>query len=125
MKEFLIKLITAHSGISSKRVCGIIGFFVIIFIVLCGELAGILVYGFYVGDSYISILNQIPRDRIVFNSVSYEMLLLKGLPYISKGTTLLCKYNIDGLGMVFRWSKLSRKIDEMYKIAWENKLKNV
>ncbi len=34
MKEFLIKLITAHSGISSKRVCGIIGFFVIIFILI-------------------------------------------------------------------------------------------
>ena len=25
MKQFLIKLITAHTGISSKRVCGIVG----------------------------------------------------------------------------------------------------
>lgn len=29
MKDFLIKLITAHTGISSKRVCGVLGFLVI------------------------------------------------------------------------------------------------
>lgn len=34
MKDFLIKLITAHTGISSKRVCGVLGFLVIIFILL-------------------------------------------------------------------------------------------
>lgn len=28
MKEFLIKLITAHTGISSKRVCGILGWLI-------------------------------------------------------------------------------------------------
>ena len=28
MKNFLIKLITAHTGISSKRVCGVIGWLV-------------------------------------------------------------------------------------------------
>ena len=30
MKDFFIKLITAHTGISSKRVCGIIGFITIV-----------------------------------------------------------------------------------------------
>ena len=34
MKDFLIKLVTAHTGISSKRVCGVLGFLVIIFILL-------------------------------------------------------------------------------------------
>lgn len=34
MKDFLIKLITAHTGISSKRVCGVIGFLTIIFILI-------------------------------------------------------------------------------------------
>ena len=28
MKQFLIKLITAHTGVSSKRVCGILGWIV-------------------------------------------------------------------------------------------------
>ena len=34
MKDFLIKLITAHTGISSKRVCGVLGFLVVIFILI-------------------------------------------------------------------------------------------
>lgn len=28
MKEFLTKLITAHTGVSSKRVCGVLGWLV-------------------------------------------------------------------------------------------------
>lgn len=36
MKEFLIKLITAHTGISSKRVCGILGWVVgLIILIYC------------------------------------------------------------------------------------------
>lgn len=32
MKEFLKLIVTSHSGISSKRVCGVIGFLIVIFI---------------------------------------------------------------------------------------------
>ena len=28
MKDFILKLITAHTGISSKRVCGVLGWIV-------------------------------------------------------------------------------------------------
>lgn len=31
LKEYLILLITSHSGISSKRVCGVLGFLIIMF----------------------------------------------------------------------------------------------
>ena len=34
MKRFLKDLITAHTGISSKRVCGVIGFISIIFVLI-------------------------------------------------------------------------------------------
>lgn len=34
MKQFLIKLITAHTGISSKRVCGILGWIVSLIILI-------------------------------------------------------------------------------------------
>ena len=34
MKGFLIKLITAHTGISSKRVCGILGWVVSLIILI-------------------------------------------------------------------------------------------
>jgi hypothetical protein len=34
IKEFLVKMVTSHSGISSKRVCGVIGFIVIVFVLI-------------------------------------------------------------------------------------------
>ena len=36
MKEFLIKLVTAHTGVSSKRVCGILGWLIgLIILIYC------------------------------------------------------------------------------------------
>lgn len=34
IKEFLVKMVTSHSGISSKRVCGVVGFIVIVFVLI-------------------------------------------------------------------------------------------
>ena len=34
IKEFLKLMITSHSGISSKRVCGVLGFLVISFVII-------------------------------------------------------------------------------------------
>ena len=34
IKEYLILMITSHSGISSKRVCGVLGFLVIMFVIV-------------------------------------------------------------------------------------------
>ena len=34
IKEFIKLMITSHSGISSKRVCGCLGFLVIMFVVI-------------------------------------------------------------------------------------------
>lgn len=41
IKEFLKLMVTAHSGISSKRVCGVIGFLVIIFVLIFCTINGI------------------------------------------------------------------------------------
>lgn len=41
IKEFLKLMVTAHSGISSKRVCGVIGFLVIIFVLIFCTVNGI------------------------------------------------------------------------------------
>lgn len=40
MKEFLKQMITAHSGISSKRVCGVIGFLATVSILTYCTLTG-------------------------------------------------------------------------------------
>ena len=34
IKEYIILMITSHSGISSKRVCGVLGFLVIMFVII-------------------------------------------------------------------------------------------
>lgn len=40
MKDFLIKLITAHTGVSSKRVCGIIGWLICLLITVYCTITG-------------------------------------------------------------------------------------
>lgn len=39
--EFLKQVITSHSGISSKRVCGVLGFIVLLFILIYCTVCGI------------------------------------------------------------------------------------
>lgn len=39
--EFLKQVITSHSGISSKRVCGILGFLAILFVLIYCTVCGI------------------------------------------------------------------------------------
>lgn len=41
IKEFLKQVITSHSGVSSKRVCGCIGFLVIVFVLIFCTVQGI------------------------------------------------------------------------------------
>lgn len=41
IKEFLKLIITSHSGISSKRVCGVLGFLVIMFAIIFCTVTGI------------------------------------------------------------------------------------
>ena len=41
MKELFKQIIASHSGISSKRVCGVLGFIVILFIIIYCTIKGI------------------------------------------------------------------------------------
>ena len=41
LKEYIILMITSHSGISSKRVCGVLGFLVISFIIVYCTIVGV------------------------------------------------------------------------------------
>lgn len=47
IKEYIRLMITSHSGISSKRVCGVLGFlvmsFVLIYCAICGIQAPIMI----------------------------------------------------------------------------------
>lgn len=41
IKEYIKLMITSHSGISSKRVCGVLGFLVITFVIIFCTVTGI------------------------------------------------------------------------------------
>lgn len=41
IKEYIKLMITSHSGISSKRVCGVLGFLVIMFVIVFCTVTGI------------------------------------------------------------------------------------
>ena len=41
IKEYLKLMITSHSGISSKRVCGVLGFLVIMFVIIFSTVTSI------------------------------------------------------------------------------------
>lgn len=41
MKEFLKQIIMSHSGISSKRVCGVLGFIIILFVLIYCTVCGV------------------------------------------------------------------------------------
>lgn len=41
IKEYIKLMITSHSGISSKRVCGVLGFLVIMFVIIFCTITGI------------------------------------------------------------------------------------
>lgn len=41
IKEYIRLMITSHSGISSKRVCGVLGFLVIMFVLIYCAICGI------------------------------------------------------------------------------------
>ena len=39
--EFLKQIITSHSGISSKRICGVLGFLIIVFVLVYCTICGV------------------------------------------------------------------------------------
>lgn len=41
IQEFLKQMITSHSGVSSKRVCGVLGFLAILFVLIYCTVCGI------------------------------------------------------------------------------------
>lgn len=41
VQTFLMRMITSHSGVSSKRVCGVIGFIAVLFVLIYCTIYGI------------------------------------------------------------------------------------
>lgn len=41
MKEYLKKIVESRSGVSSKRVCGVLGFLIVIFVLIYCTISGV------------------------------------------------------------------------------------
>lgn len=66
------------------------------------------------------------KNSYSFNKFDRNILTSNVSPYISKiGMSFFFKYNIDGCGVTWRFSKESYIIDEFYKSATEEHIKNI
>ena len=86
---------------------------------LAFELVPIKVYGFYVDKKALDYFNKYKNTYWV-NSLSKNMLVSYEAKYISKLPKylifpLFCEYYIENIGMVVKWSKAHKEIEQLFK----------
>lgn len=93
--------------------------FLILGILIVIELSTYIVYGGYLNKEEGSKYLYLDRDKMYLNMFSSSIIMIEGssksintLPF-----TFTAKYYISGEGIVPRWSKLHRRINEYYKIV--------
>lgn len=87
--------------------------------ILIFKLASYLVYGGFIQKEKEEFFMNIPDDKYRLNYLDSSILQLH-YGYISTTPfSILSKYHINSVGKVYRWSKLSKKIDEYYEIAFK------
>ena len=99
-------------------VCSIIilSFFIV------NEIVIIAIYRWFISKEVEGFFTEFKEDDYSLNPYMLSLLTLpRG--YISKHWSIFSLYEIYGVGVVPRWSKLHKKINEYYKIAWKNYLK--
>ena len=85
---------------------------------LCLELTTILVYGGFVNKYlYTYLINDIKKENIRLSTFNHKTLVLGNFYVHYLPFSLLAKYYVAGFGIVFRFSKLHKKINEYYTIA--------
>ena len=98
-------------------IIGVIGFFTIVVVPLSislGESVNIRVYGKPISkEKEEEIIKHLPEYSL--NPYSTHLLTTGGrLPYIQYLNSILFKYHVDGVGLVWRYSKLSKAIEERF-----------
>lgn len=77
--------------------------------------ATISIYGGFIdSDKYYDIVLKQKEKGFSLNPYSNSILNIGNLPYISPTKTIFTKHHIDGFGIIWKWSKLSKLIDELY-----------
>jgi len=87
------------------------------------DLSAFLTYGWFLNKRETEIYMNLDTSKLYLNMFSRNVLMWDtkiGYTYISIHYSLFSKYDIDNVGVVPRWSKLHKRINEYYKIADEN-----
>jgi hypothetical protein len=90
----------------------------IVAMILLLEFANLMTYGGFINKRLSISLMNLKEDNLRLNP--FNPSILGGTPYISTHKSLLCKYHVQGIGQVPRWSKLHNRIEEYYVIALRN-----
>jgi len=85
------------------------------------ELATFLTYGWFVGKHHQSKYINLKKEDIRLNMFDSSIIMIGDID-LMKGScislvyfSLFSKYYIEGIGLVPRWSKLHKKINEYYR----------
>jgi hypothetical protein len=98
-------------------IIGVIGFFTIVVVplsILLGESVNIRVYGKPISkEKEEKIIKHLPEYSL--NPYSTRLLTCGGrLPYIVSISSILFKYNVDGVGLIWKYSPLSKAVEERF-----------
>lgn len=83
------------------------------------EFASLCVYGWFVSKEITEVYMNLDESKLRLNQ--FNPSIISGQPaYISTHFSLFAKYHIEGLGIVPRFSKLEKRINQYYAIALKN-----
>lgn len=92
-------------------------------VALAFELANFVVRGWFISKATSMAYMNICEKKLYINSFDRSILMIRGSGYITSfGFSLYSKYYIEGGGLVLRFSKLEKRIDEYYAIALKKEL---
>ena len=93
-----------------------IAFILIIISIL--EFANFAVYGKILDSAFFEEVIKIQSKKgIKLNGLDMSIITIGNLPYITTNFSLFNKWHISGIGRVWRWSKLSKQLDELHNNA--------
>ena len=84
------------------------------------EIPTFLTYGGFISGHIAESLMHLNEGELRLNM--YNPSILATTPYISTHGSVFSKYHVENLGVVFRWSKLHKRIEEYYAIAIKNQI---
>jgi len=97
---------------------GLIGIFLMI-LAIATQFANYIVYGSFINKQKQNRYMNLNKDEYRINSYDNSILIIPGTFISNVPFGIFAKYYIDEVGMVARWSKLHKKINEYYKIGLE------